>query len=378
MISIKLKDLETVKKEMSEYGYEFLDNKYMGDKYHYNFIDENGYRYFSFIQTIKTGKKPRAVSVHNPYVIENIKLWCILNKKKFILRSKLFTGVNDKLIWECTNPKCKDSFDMEWHVVKDNNGGCPYCAGRRVNHRNSLSTNHPEIAKEWHPTKNGNLLPSEISKASGRKAWWLCSVNSNHEWQAKIQNRTINSTGCPYCSGRNAHPNSNLTISHPELIKEWNYKKNKLTPDQYTKGTRRKVWWICSKGHEWESDIANRALLKRGCPVCNESKGEKQIRTSLLNNEVKFEDQKEFNNLFGLKGGLLSYDFYLPEINMLIEYQGQFHDGSSGEFSRLNLSSQIEHDKRKRNFAMKNNINLLEIWYWDFENIEDILKEKII
>ena len=75
--------------------------------------------------------------------------------------------------------------------------------------------------------------------------------------------------------------------------------------------------------------------------------------------------------------GNLSYDFYLPKYNLLIEYQGEFHDGSAGKYSRINIKKQQEHDRRKKQYAKDNNIKLLEIWYWDYDNIEKIL-EKII
>jgi len=75
--------------------------------------------------------------------------------------------------------------------------------------------------------------------------------------------------------------------------------------------------------------------------------------------------------------GLLSYDFYLSHYNLLIEYQGNFHDGSNGEYTQINLENQQEHDRRKREYAKDNNIKLLEIWYWDFDNIEKILKKEL-
>lgn len=58
-------------------------------------------------------------------------------------------------------------------------------------------------------------------------------------------------------------------IENKKLTEEWNYEKNQpLTPEKFTIASNKKVWWKCSKGHEWESIIANRARLGRGCPVC--------------------------------------------------------------------------------------------------------------
>jgi hypothetical protein len=92
------------------------------------------------------------------------------------------------------------------------------------------------------------------------------------------------------------------------------------------------------------------------------------------------ESQKIFYGLIGIRGGSLSYDFYLPKYNLLIEYQGEFHDGIAGNgnyYMKQNLKRQQEHDKRKKEYALNNNIKLLEIWYWDFDRIEEILHKEL-
>lgn len=119
----------------------------------------------------------------------------------------------------------------------------------------------------------------------------------------------------------------------------------------------------------------NNFLNGQRCPICAESKGEQEIRKYLDKNNISYGSQKEFEGLTGVNNGSLSYDFYLPHVNTLIEYQGQFHDGSSGEYSKVNLEQQQEHDFRKRNYAKQNGYKLLEIWYYDFDNIDQILTE---
>lgn len=116
------------------------------------------------------------------------------------------------------------------------------------------------------------------------------------------------------------------------------------------------------------------------CPKCAESKGEKAISLILDKYNIIYQREKEFNDLFGLGGKPLRFDFAIYKDNklfLLIEYQGEFHDGSSGGYSKINLEKQREHDIRKREYAEKNNINFLEIWYRDFDNIEEILVEKL-
>ncbi|WP_324955317.1 zinc-ribbon domain-containing protein [Archangium sp.] len=77
--------------------------------------------------------------------------------------------------------------------------GCPVCAGKRVRHDNCLSSIHPAIAMEWHPTQNRPLTASDVTRSSGKRVWWRCSVNPKHEWAAKVNSRTSAGTGCPVC-----------------------------------------------------------------------------------------------------------------------------------------------------------------------------------
>jgi hypothetical protein len=117
--------------------------------------------------------------------------------------------------------------------------------------------------------------------------------------------------------------------------------------------------------------------MESNCPECAETKGEKRIRKWLEAQKTLFIPQKEFDGLIGVGGGNLSYDFYLPKQNILIEYQGQFHDGSGNDYMKENLDKQQEHDRRKKEFAKQKVIELLEIWYWDFDNIEEILIKRL-
>ena len=73
--------------------------------------------------------------------------------------------------------------------------------GRRASRDNNLLNNYPEVAAQWHPTKNGDKKPEDFTPGSGKKAWWECG--RGHEWEATINNRT-KGNGCPYCSGRKA------------------------------------------------------------------------------------------------------------------------------------------------------------------------------
>jgi very-short-patch-repair endonuclease len=139
------------------------------------------------------------------YLIYNKELMSEWDYEKNIdLDPKILTrGSNKYAWWKCS--KC----GYEWKAKISNrsllNRGCPCCSEPVrviVPGINDLKTKFPHIAKEWHPTKNGDLVPEQFAGGSKQKVWWLCPIG--HEYQATINHRTHpDGTGCPICySGR--------------------------------------------------------------------------------------------------------------------------------------------------------------------------------
>ena len=107
------------------------------------------------------------------------------------------TGGSGKIVWW----KCARKHEWKARISdRTKNGqGCPYCMGRRVlEGYNDLATVKPDLAKEWHPTKNHDLKPTEVSSGCNKKVWWKCSI-CGKEWEAVINNRSRGSR-CPECS----------------------------------------------------------------------------------------------------------------------------------------------------------------------------------
>ncbi len=125
-----------------------------------------------------------------------------------------------------------------------------------------------ELMAEWNWEKNNELDfdPETLTFGSNKKVWWKCQ--KEHEWQASIKERN-NGCGCPYCAGNNVLKGYNdLQTLNPDLANEWNFEKNDgLTPLDVTPGSHKKVWWKCSKGHEWQATISNRNRGS-GCSYC--------------------------------------------------------------------------------------------------------------
>jgi hypothetical protein len=124
---------------------------------------------------------------------------------------------------------------------------------------------NPNLVKEWHPTKNAGIKPTEITPGSGKRIWWLC--NEGHEWQAVVYSRSRGS-GCPYCKNSKSVGYTGVMVSNSAFKIEWHPTANgNLNPAYWTLGDSRKVWWICDKGHEWQATFKAR-MKGKDCPIC--------------------------------------------------------------------------------------------------------------
>jgi len=103
-------------------------------------------------------------------------------------------GSHRQVWWICSN-----GHRWQARVYTRNSGcGCPYCSGRLASQEHNLLKCHPEIAKQWHPTKNGILTPNTTTRGSKLKVWWKCE--KGHEWKAHVYSRTSTGCGCPVCA----------------------------------------------------------------------------------------------------------------------------------------------------------------------------------
>lgn len=192
---------------------------------------------------------------------------------------------------------CKRNPEHAWSAsVKNLSMGCrcPYCSGNKVHESNSLATLFPEMSKQWHPSKNGALRPTDVTAHSGAKVWWRCS--QGHDWQAKINSRSRN--GCPYCAGYFLESKGSLKDLFPEVAAEWHPSKNRyiystpetwhgvenrriptdkrpqknrrLRPSDVAPFSGESVWWRCSVNteHVWQAAVCDRTKKRSRCPYC--------------------------------------------------------------------------------------------------------------
>ena len=277
---------------------------------------------------------------------------------------------NIRVWWKCS--KCQ--FEWQTGINNRNSGdsGCPYC-GRikqarnyRINHissHKSLAENNPELAKEWHPTKNGNLTPKDVSSGCSDKVWWLLPyddpITGKHfdfEWRASIASRN-SGIGCPFLFGKCWSGFNDISVTNPEVAKHWNYEKNSLKPTEVTKGTHKKVWWNGDCGHTFLSSVAIQCRNGISCPICA-----KEQQTSFPEQAVLYYIRQVFPD--AVNGDRISLDgfeldIYIPSLKVGIEY-----DGSAWH-------KNTDKDLNKELKCKEKGISLIRIREEDCENYND-------
>lgn len=296
-----------------------------------------------------------------------------------VLPSMVTKSSHEYVWWKCN---LGHSYYTTVNRRTSSNNNCPYCANQRILIGfNDLEHCNPELASEWDYDKNGELLPSMVTKSSSKHVWWKCSLG--HSWMTKVNQRTSLVRNCPYCMNKKILVGFNdLKTTHPEILDEWDYVKNEKLPSEYMSGTDQKVWWNCKKGHSYKMNIVHR-VNGCGCSICKESKGEKAIRSYLDKNHIKYIAQYKTDDCKDKR--LLPFDFAIlnskDEIDFLIEYDGVQHFectdfSKSKKESKRKFEEVNRHDTIKNNYCKENNIKLLRIPYTEFDNIEKILNKE--
>lgn len=279
------------------------------------------------------------------------------------------TYINGNVKYHCT---CK-IHNCDVYLTPDKylrrNQGCKLCAIERS--KNAIRYSHHSFVGKLSSINPNLEVLSEYTNIKDRIGI-RCKI-CGHKWNPIAESLVAKiHSGCPNCAG-NAVKNSStfeeeLKITHPEL--------QLLSP--YIRSNR-KVHVLCMDCNKDFWVTPNKLQQGQHCPHCKISHGERLIRDTLTNLNIEFEMQKRFDDLKGLGNKKLSYDFYLPTYNLLIEFQGEQHErpvifkGLTEKIAQEMFARQQEHDKRKRDYAKQQNIELLEIWYYDINLVEDIL-----
>ena len=240
-------------------------------------------------------------------------------EKNIIKPKEISYGSKKKIWWICKDVTCNYSWcATPLNRTGINKSGCPMCNGMILNNKNRLSSKHPDLIEEWHPTKNANKDPSNFFEHTRQKVWWICK-DCNYEYKTSISSRVLGHSNCSACSGRVVTDRNRLSIKNPELLSEWHPNKNgDLKPANFSFGSGIKVWWKCANNHSWKAVINNRASNGAGCPECKPQSSKLEIR-------IYCEFKEIFQNTeWRLKINKKEIDVYLRELKLGIEIDGYY------------------------------------------------------
>lgn len=242
--------------------------------------------------------------------------------------------------------------------------------------------NKPSVHRiDYTNKKIGRLTAKYPMKENGR-LYWVCDCDCGNKDVKIISDKLggsnpTQSCGCLQREATKKRFDEDLTgFKWNELtVIERDFEKENSTNRQ-----ERRWKCKCSCGNIISIPTGGIKTKRQISCGCIKSKGEYFISIYLNKINLKYDSQVSYEDLIGTGGKKLSYDFYIPDYNLLIEFQGDQHKRPC-RFPNCDNEQQFkiqqEHDKRKREYAKEHNIELLEIWYYDYDNIENILENKI-
>ena len=269
--------------------------------------------------------------------------------------------------------------------------GCPVCG--HIKASISKTKSNENFIKELFEKYGNEYIPQK--EYSGAKV----SIPFIHSRCGNIVNISPDNilngkASCRYCSIENRRGVSirvtseyNFSAKYPDIAKEWDFENNKKDPKKYSPHSGYKVYWICSKcGNKYISTIHNRTSNNRGCPGCaSTSRGEMRIKEILdakiksniivkYDSQYSFSDCRDINTLRYDFAIWIKNDFYLCEYMGIqhyepIDFAGRGKDWANKEFLSLQRRDNIKAEYCKSSF-----IKFIVIPYWEYDNIEAILK----
>ena len=360
--------------------------KVHGDKYDYSLVD-----YTNSLNKVNIICPIHGVFVQTPNDHIHAKSGCPkcggvekLNTSQFISNAKEIHG--DKYDYSLTNYVnnrtpvtiiCPIHGEFQQRPSGHYRYGCNQCGHDLTSEKKSHTQD--EFVALANQKYDGKYDYSKVVYTDSKKYVTIgCPIHGDfkqmpyHHLQAKV--------GCPKCA--NILSSDKFRKPKEDFINDaniaHNYKYDYSLVDY--QNTNSKVTIICPKHGEFTQ--APRPHLKgQGCPMCNESRGEKLVNSILIKNNISFNRQKKFKDCHNTKEGKscrrLPFDFYLPNFNTVIEYDGKQHfepiDAFGGE---KGFSMVKKNDKIKNDYCKTNNIKMIRIPYtMKNDDVESYIKK---
>lgn len=202
---------------------------------------------------------------------------------------RVYAQSNTKRYWRCL--ECGYGNKDEWHVspnsrIKDSKNnkisGCPACANKKLykgyNDFETFCNKNEEykfLLKDWDEIENNKrgIKKDNIKFNSTQIVYWECD-KCHHKWKSKLNDRTIKNRDCKVCIGKEVKQGVNdIATTHPEIAEQWdkekNIKESGRTKYNTSKGYKKKIWWICEKGHSFDASPNDRTNKVTGCRYCS-------------------------------------------------------------------------------------------------------------
>jgi hypothetical protein len=235
---------------------------------------------------------------------------------------------NTKIWWKCSKGHSWEAFPG----VRVAGHNCPCCDGQRASFDNNITLFYPIVYEYWDYEKN-KLDPENYLSHSGQEVYWKCK--NNHTFKCSVSVFMKRKNKCFFClKYGTATEKYNLLLNFPELCKEWDYEKN-LDPQNYTPFSHKKVWWKCSKGHNWECVIKNRTINGTCCPECF-GKSVSILCTNWLDGLNIKKENREIS--------VINYKVDGLQNNVVYEFLGDFWHGNPSLYSP-NDKNRVTNDK---------------------------------
>lgn len=372
MIKLKKKTIEEIRVFVEGNSEcELLSEKYESAHKNLTFKCKCGEKFNASFSNFK-GKDKRACNKCKRSKSQDYKKVDIAIVKEFVsinsdceLLSESIAHAKDKLVLKCS---CGNNFERTWsNFVHNKNRFCPSCSKDRKS-KNNLSYDYVKSYIEGH---SDCKLLSDFYVNNSSKITLECgcgnqfSTTFNHF-------KTQNKHRCNKCSKKHKYTNDEVSneieSSGCMLISDYENVKSPLKIK-------------CGCGRQFHRSLDNFRKKLKQCAFCSKmfSKGSLSVLKFLDENSINYELEYTYKDLISDKGHLLRFDFAIiredGRVSMLIEYDGEFH------FKKIHeghdIETQIYHDKLKDSYCKDNDISLLRIPYWEFDNIENILEKSL-
>lgn len=268
-------------------------------------------------------------------------------------------GIYSRLLFIC--PKCKKEYEVCFKNFK-NGQRCGCDKGKR----NHTYQDVLDICKK----KNLIVLDNDGIYSYKKKFKLMCS--NGHIFYMTLTD-LLRGHSCPYCS-------KNAKLTYEYIVEYFLFYGYKVLSDKYVNANT-KLLIECPEGHIYKVTYSD-FYRGRRCPYCkNNSKGEIFIKEILNKYSIKYKCQYRFDNCKYKKP--LPFDFYISSLNLCIEYDGIGHfepvdfAGKGKEWAEENFEITKKHDDIKNQYCKDNDIKLIRIPYWEFDNIENIICQEL-